>query len=458
MTPRFERQITFGSWLNQGILDPKHKLFNLAEVIDWEAIHDKVAPFYSNRGRKALPVRLMVGLHFLKHMEDLSDAQCSDRVRGDLYWMHFCGVDVDSLKGKYSHLNSSSMTKFRNRLGDKGWESIEDVIREYLLESKKIDPSVMATDSSCMEKNVEYPTDSGLLDKGRRNLLQGMQVLKNLGIKAAKGVRSYAQRSKRVLITIMKLGKDRADRIKAGTLELAQQAVHVLGKCEQMIKNAETALNRGAMSSLDLIASVKLDGQLLYLKQQVKLLKQVVHQSRQRFKGIHIAKKIYSLHEPQVIVIRKGKRSKQNEYGSKFNISVDKNGYIVSHELYQANKHDSVLLDPALKNWEEKTGTLPRQLNADRGYVQKKRYQGKRFRSLKRVCIPTKGKTKHPEAEKSWFKNGQAMRAGIEAVIGHLKQDHRIDRSRYSGFRGDKINLCLGATAWNLNKLARSMK
>jgi IS5 family transposase len=247
MTPRFERQITFGSWLNQGILDPKHKLFNLAEVIDWEAIHDKVAPFYSNRGRKALPVRLMVGLHFLKHMEDLSDAQCSDRVRGDLYWMHFCGVDVDSLKGKYSHLNSSSMTKFRNRLGDKGWESIEDVIREYLLESKKIDPSVMATDSSCMEKNVEYPTDSGLLDKGRRNLLQGMQVLKNLGIKAAKGVRSYAQRSKRVLITIMKLGKDRADRIKAGTLELAQQAVHVLGKCEQMIKNAETALNRGAI-------------------------------------------------------------------------------------------------------------------------------------------------------------------------------------------------------------------
>src|SRR5271168_4627346 len=55
MTPRFERQITFASWLNQGILDPNHKLFRLAEVIDWEAIHDKVAPFYSNRGPKALP-------------------------------------------------------------------------------------------------------------------------------------------------------------------------------------------------------------------------------------------------------------------------------------------------------------------------------------------------------------------------------------------------------------------
>ena len=61
------------------------------------------------------------------------------------------------------------------------------------------------------------------------------------------------------------------------------------------------------------------------------------------------------------------------------------------------------------------------------------------------------------DKEKTWFKNGQKMRAGIEAVIGHLKQDHRLNRSRYSGFRGDKINLSLGCLAWNLNKLAREV-
>lgn len=49
------------------------------------------------------------------------------------------------------------------------------------------------------------------------------------------------------------------------------------------------------------------------------------------------------------------------------------------------------------------------------------------------------------------------MRAGIEAVIGHLKQDYRIDLSRYSGFRGDKINFWLGSLAWNLNKLGREL-
>lgn len=312
----------------------------------------------------------------------------------------------------------------------------------------------MATDSSCMEKNVEYPTDSALLNKGRQNLLQGMESLKKLGINGIKGIRTYSRRSKRVLITIMKLGKDRADRIKAGTLELSSQAVHVVGKCEEMVVQAQKVLRSGAMGLKDSLAA---ESVVSYLRQQKNILEKVVHQSRQRFKGIHVPGKIYSLHEPQVIVIRKGKRSKQNEYGSKFNISIDKNGYIVSHELYSANKHDALLLEPALKNWEEKTGRFPCQLNADRGYVQKKKSQSKRFKSLKRICIPNKGKTRHPESGKSWFKNGQAMRAGIEAVIGHLKQDHRVDRCRYSGFRGDKINLSLGAMAWNLNKLGRAL-
>jgi IS5 family transposase len=435
-------------------LDPKHKLFTLAAIIDWEAIHNALSLFYSKIGRKALPLRLMVGLHLLKHMEDLSDAQCTDRVRGDLYWMHFCGVTVDSLQGKYAHLNSSSMTKFRNRIGNKGWAAVEDVIRKYLMETKRINPSVMATDSSCMEKNVEYPTDSGLLCKGRENLLKGMERLKNLGVKAVVGVRTYSQRSKQVLITIMKLGKDRADRIKAGTLELSTQVVHVLGKVQEMLKNAEKKLKTELLGVLE---KISLQSEISHLKRQIKLVAQVVHQSRERFKGNHVPNKVYSLHEPQVIVIRKGKRARQNEYGSKFNISIDKNGYIVSHELYSSNKNDSKLLDPALKNWEEKTGRLPTQLNTDRGYVQKARSIPKRLKQVKRVCIPTKGKTKHPEAEKRWFKKGQAMRAGIEAVIGHLKQDHRLDRCRYSGSRGDRINLSLGSLAWNLNKLERSI-
>jgi IS5 family transposase len=453
MALQFGSQITFGNWLNQGILDPDDRLVKLAGVIGWEAAHDGLSPYYSNLGRNGLPIRLMVGLHLLKHMENMSDDQCADRIRGDLYWMYFCGVEVDDLKGKYSHLDSSSMTKFRGRIGDKGFLIIEDIIRNFLLQTKRIDPKIMTTDSSCQEKNVEYPTDSGLLDKGRRNLVKGMKKLEKFGVKAVKGVRSYSRRSKQILITMMKLGKDRADRIKGGTLELARSSVHVLGKCKEMLKSAEKFLK----TTSDLMTSIAIEGLITYLKSQIKLLERVVRQSRERYKGVHVKNKVYSLHEPQVIVIRKGKRAKQNEYGSKFNISIDKNGFIVSHETYSENKADSKLLDPAIKEWEKKTGRTPKQVNADRGYVQKKKTTPKRVKKIKKLCIPTKGKTKHKEAGKTWFKNGQRMRAGVEAVIGHLKQDHRIDRSRYSGLRGDEINLSLGCMAWNLKKLSRDL-
>ena len=254
MAISYGHQITFSAFMAQDILDQNHKLVGLAEQIDWAWIFDLLRPYYSKSGRGALPVRLMVGLHLLKHMENMSDAQCTERIRGDLYWMYFCGVEIDSLEGKYSHLNSSSMTKFRNRIGDKGFSAIEGVIQRYLLETKKIDPKVMATDSSCMEKNIAYPTDSGLLDKGRRNLLKGMGRLKEIGVKGMRGVRSYSRKSKRILITMMKLGKDRFERIKGGTLELARHAVSVIGKCKKMIKRAEVFLKSNALDPLTHIA------------------------------------------------------------------------------------------------------------------------------------------------------------------------------------------------------------
>ena len=161
--------------------------------------------------------------------------------------------------------------------------------------------------------------------------------------------------------------------------------------------------------------------------------------------------------EPAVIVIRKGKSHRPNEYGSKLNLSTDTNGFIVSHETYLTSCHDSKLLEPALHAWEKATGCLPDQVNTDRGYNQKRRSRVGRIQKIKRVSTPWCGKKKNPEAQKAWFKRGQCQRSQIEGTIGHLKQDHRLDRCRYTGSRGDKINATLAATAWNLAKLCRQL-
>lgn len=452
MAINYAQQITFGAWTLQELLDPTHNLVNLAAVVDWEEIHNRLAPYYSNIGRRGLPIRLLVGLHILKHKENMSDEKCADRIRSDLYWMYFCGVDSDSLRGRYKHLNSATMTKFRTRIGAQGFCEVENIIREFLIKENHIDVRTMNTDSTCQPKNIIYPTDSGLLDKGRKLVLKGMKKLESLGVKVVVGVRSYARKSRKIILNITKLGKDRQDRIKAGTLELARQARHVLGKCSAMIKRSVRHLKcQGGQ------LKIKTSKALVKLKNHAELLKRVIYQSRQRYKDRHVENKVYSMTQPNVIVIRKGKSHRPNEYGSKLNLSTDANGFIVSHETYTIGYHDSKLLEPALQAWENATGRLPSQVNTDRGYNQKRRSTTGRIKKVKRVSTPWCGKKKNPEAQSAWFKRGQCQRSQIEGTIGHLKQDHRLDRCRYTGSHGDVINATLAAMAWNLTKLCKQI-
>jgi IS5 family transposase len=266
------------------------------------------------------------------------------------------------------------------------------------------------------------------------------------------GVRTYSRRSRQIILNITKLGKDRQERIKAGTLELAKQSRHVLGKCNAMIKRSTRHL-KSQVGQLK-IKTIKV---IAKLKQHADLLKRVIYQSRQRYKDQHVENKVYSMSEPNVIVIRKGKSHQPNEYGSKLNISTDVNGFIVSHETYTVGHHDSKLLEPALQAWEKVTGQLPTQVNTDRGYNQKRRSTTGRIKKVKRVSTPWCGKKKNPEAESAWFRRGQCQRSQIEGTIGHLKQDHRLDRCRYTGSHGDRINATLAAMAWNLTKLCKQM-
>ena len=52
-------------------------------------------------------------------------------------------------------------------------------------------------------------------------------------------------------------------------------------------------------------------------------------------------------------------------------------------------------------------------------------------------------------ALRKWMKR----RAAIEPIIGHLKDDHRMNRNHYRGQQGDAANALLSAAGINLRKL-----
>lgn len=448
----FSQQPTLGWYSLQSKLDQSHRLYRLGDAIDWDRMQEVLQVFYKSRGRRQLPIRLMIGLHIIKHLYNLSDAKVVGMLKENIYWMHFCDISPDWLTGAGKKiLDRSSMSRFRGRIGAKGMSLIEGVIREQLLEAGLIEAREMTTDSTVVEKHIAYPTDSNLLDRGRKKLVQVVSTLKKQGVKVKGGLRNYAKKGKRAILGIIKLGKDRQERIEKHTMELAKMAQHTLTQTKKELEKAKRRLAQ-IRGKVEVRVEEQLRRSIAQGEKLCQQVKQVIHQSRQRFKGVHIKDKLYAYHEAHVTAVVKGKRSKPREYGIKVNVSIDTKGFVVNHEEYTKNKNDSKLLDPALKCWEEVTGALPKQLNADRGYLQKRSQQSRRYQSIPQVCIPWRGKTKNPDHRKAWYKRGMSNRPKIEATIGHLKQDHGMGRSRYRGFAGDRMTVGWATAAWNLNK------
>ncbi len=439
-------QMTIIAGLFQAKLNPNHELLILAEKIDWERMAEELAPKYSKIGRSGKPVRLMVGAHILKHMHDISDEEVAKRLSGDIYWMAFCGIDEPFATEDWQPLDSSTMTNFRKRIGAEGVQKIEQVVRDHLLTEKRIAPKSQFVDTTAMEKNVAYPTDTNLLDTGRKRLLAGFKKLKSLGRKIKVG-RSFARKARQAILQIIKLGKDRQERIEKGAVQLAKYARDVLARVPKALRTAKKHKDRGTQNKIESVQEqIRLDAELLA---------RVIAQTEARYAGTHVKNKVYSFHEPQVTCIAKGKRGKPNEYGSKISIAVDKNGFVVTHQEYDYNVGDNTTLEAAVSGWEASTGQLPTKVAADRSYHLAKYPEN--MEAVKHIAIPRTGPTKHVDSNKNWFKRLQRKRASIEPVLSHLKSDHRMDRCRYKGFDGDRINVSLAVTAWNARKWMRQM-
>ena len=159
--------------------------------------------------------------------------------------------------------------------------------------------------------------------------------------------------------------------------------------------------------------------------------------------------KVYSIHEPEVLCISKGKEHKQYEFGNKSSFAYTRgSGIIVGAMAIEGNAYDGHTLKPQLEQVKELTGGRIKKAIVDKGYQIKGGIRGVDIvmpKNLKRESYYLK--KKREERCRS--------RAGIEGLISHLKHDHRMIRNYLSGTAGDQINTLLAATAYNMKKWMR---
>jgi IS5 family transposase len=404
----------FQSRLDQQ-LNPDHPLYQLAEIMQWQRFDEAYAPLYcEDNGAPALPTRLMVGLEYLKYTYNLSDEELVVRWLENPYWQYFCGEVYFQTTPP---LHYTSLGKWRLRIGADNLKLILEETVRIAVDKKFVtetDLSRVVVDTTVQEKNITFPTDAKLLSRAIIKLSK-FALHNKITLR-----QSYARKAKRTARKASGYGAARQfGRLKQCNQDLKNWLGRVLRDIDRKRENKELSAN-----FLSLIAVSK------------KLLEQ------ERY----TPKKIYSLHEPEVRCIGKGKDRVRYEFGQKSAVVTTNNrNWVVNVEDLPDNPFDGHTLSQSLSGTEKMTKVSVKEANVDKGY------RGHDYKGSAVIRIAGSS-----NAGLSWSeRRRKRRRSSIEPVIGHLKSDHRLDRCFLHGRAGDKLNLIGSAAGFNVRKLLR---
>ncbi|WP_455585075.1 IS5 family transposase [Bacteroides sp.] len=394
------------------LLNQQHPLYKLSHKINWRVFEEAFTPLYcSDNGRPCKPIRLMCGLLILKHLRNISDESVVEQWSENAYFQYFCGMHEFTPSFP---CNASEQVHFRKRIGEKGIELIlAESIRVNDDRSDEDHHDTAFIDSTVQEKNVTYPTDAKLHKKIIGKVLK---IVKELHLPLRQ---SYTFVLKRIYRDqrFRNHPKNRKKSIKADK--------HLRTIAGRLVRELERNL-----------------GENRQYDELLAIFKKILLQRR------NSAHKIYSIHEPDVQCISKGKEHKKYEFGNKVSIIRSATGVILGASSFR-NEYDGHTIRKSLEQVRRLTGKSVKRLAGDRGYRGKKEIDGTQ------ILIPDAPKAKDTYYQRKKKHKLFCKRAGIEPTIGHLKTDYRLGRNFYKGLVGDAINLMLAAAAYNFKRAMR---
>ena len=391
------------------LLDMAHPLVQLTQRMDWEPFVQQFGKMYSEEGRPSVPIRVMVGLQYLKSLYQESDESVVAKWVENPYWQYFCGCET------FQHelpCHPTSLVKWRKRVGAEGMEQLLKGILSTAMKVQALRPDMVKqviADTTVQEKAIAFPTDARLYDKARRAL-----------------VRHAKQAGVRLRQTYAKAGKH------AQRQQSRYAAAQQYQRAAQETRKLQVILGRVIRDVERKVAQASVELQAVLQRAQ-RIFQQQRHDSR----------KLYSVHAPEVECIAKGKVHKKYEFGCKVALTSTADGnWIVGVQAHHGNPYDGATLKPALEQVEALTQVKPEVAVVDQGY------RGAQYHP-QGVTVHVVGRQKVIEPLKRLFKR----RSAIEPIIGHSKQDHGMARNYLRGQVGDKINALLSACGFNLAKL-----
>jgi IS5 family transposase len=394
------------------IIDQGHSLVKLSTAVAWSRFDEVFGSTYCpDNGRPAISTRLMVALHYLKYTHNLSD---DDVVAGwveNPYWQFLSGMKWFEHK---MPIHPSSMSRWRKRIGDSGAEELLKQTIEAGLKLKAVKPHQLKrinVDTTVQEKEIRFPTDARLYDRARQRLVDEAKI-RDIKIR-----QNYNRLSKQLLAQQSRYAHAKQiKRAKRCTRKLKTYLGRVIRDVERNCPQPDPVLD----NLLDISTRI--------------------HRQKRKDKN-----KVYSVHEPEVKCISKGKAHKRYEFGCKVSVAAtSKGGWFIGAMALDGNPYDGHSLSDALSQV-ERIARKPEHVFVDMGY------RGHGCNNDIAIHVDKRRRGWTAKSLWRWMKR----RAAIEPGIGHLKREHRMDRNRLKGIQGDRINAILSAAGMNFAKLLK---
>jgi transposase, IS5 family len=417
-------------------------------ILDDETLVDRVAaalgarhPHSRRRGRLGTPATVVLRLLVLKHLRDWSFAECEREVRGSLVYRAFCRIDGERVP------DAQTLVRLAQLLDD---AVLKDVLARLVTlgrERRVVRGRRLRVDTTVVETNIHYPTDSTLLADGIRVLTRTVHRLghriRNRQRSVARRVFEIAQRSRTMGSRATQAAREQS---KARMKTLYQGLLRIT---RAVLRDADSAITQLPAQPRP---PIKRLGQ--QLRTTGELVRQVIAQTRARvLRGdTHYPDKVVSLFEPHSEIIRKGKLAKPTEFGRLVKVQEAEAQFITDYEVCRGPRAERDVWAPALDRHITLFGHAPALAVADAGFASRANAQAARDRGVRHVVLPRQAR----EPRSRSARRALRWRTGSEGRISALKRCHGLRRCRYRGPTGMQRWVGFGVIANNLLVLGRA--
>src|SRR5438270_11999036 len=417
--------------LKDDLLEPVDHLLDDPLLVD--LVRDCLAgrrPASARNGRPGIAPDRLLRCCVLKHLKGWSFRELDRELRSNLIYRRFTRFDAEATP------TYSAFSRLFAVLSPEATQQIHHRVVGLAREKGAAPGHKIRIDSTVVESNVHYPSDSTLLGDGIRVL---SRALKRMAAKCQAGALEVVHHGRAVKHRLLEISRAAKSLTQTSRERMQERYRKLLGLTRGVVREAGQALRRWESGGLGVVSNwVDMEAQASQLRHFLPLVQKVIAQTEERVLGgnNHVAGKVLSLFEPHTQVIRKGKAHKPNEFGRLVRIDEVENGIVSNYDIAPNNMADQQQWKPALEGHKHIFDQAPHLAVADRGFWSAANESLAEEIGVKRVVLPGRGRLSRQRATRQkerWFRRGQGWRAGIEARISTLKHRFGMFRAYYKG-------------------------